>query len=78
VQHEGARRAPSTSEGSPSHSGGVTTFRPRRQRTPASFVTHGESTAGDWALSFVDRAPFLWRFRHLRCRLLEIREEADR
>jgi hypothetical protein len=31
-----------------------------------------------WALSFVDRAPLLWRSRALRCRLLEIREGVDR
>jgi hypothetical protein len=29
---------------------------------------------GPWALSLVDRAPFLWRFRALRCRFREWRE----
>jgi hypothetical protein len=27
-----------------------------------------------WALTLIDRAPILWRFRAARCRLLEIRE----
>ena len=31
----------------------------------------GEQT---WALTFVDRAPALWRVRAARCRLLEVRE----
>jgi hypothetical protein len=33
-----------------------------------------ESSEETWALTFVDRAPVLWRFRAARCRLLEARE----
>jgi hypothetical protein len=33
-----------------------------------------EPADGPWALSLVDRAPLLWRFRALRCRYMERRE----
>jgi hypothetical protein len=60
---------------------------PRERRDSSSSRSSGQDPGGDsdpeqddgpWALGFVDRAPFLWRFRHLRCRLLEIREGVDR
>lgn len=56
----------------------------RRSSTQRSSARSGDSPGeggpggGAWPLSFVDRAPVLWRFRALRCRLLEIREGVDR
>jgi hypothetical protein len=58
---------------------------PRERRDASSSRTSGQDPGGDpdpddgpWALSFVDRAPFLWRVRAFRCRLLEIRGGVDR
>ncbi len=57
---------------------------PRERREASSSRTSGQDPGdgdpddGPWALSLVDRAPFLWRLRTLRCRLLEIREGVDR
>jgi hypothetical protein len=51
-----------------------------RTATPSRGDPDGDedSDDGPWALSFVDRAPFLWRFRALRCRLHELWEGVDR
>lgn len=58
---------------------------PRERRDASSSRSSGRDPGADgdpepdpWALSLVDRAPFLWRIRALRCRLLEIREGVDR
>ena len=49
---------------------------PRVRRVPRAVTRSGDSgnddPDGPWALSFVDRAPFLWRIRALRCRLHEL------
>jgi len=52
--------------------------RTRQTRTRAGPDDPDEPGEQPWALSFVDRAPVLWRIRGLRCRLLELREGVSR
>jgi hypothetical protein len=61
--------------------GARTQAAPRERRESSSSRSSGQDPGDDpdpeqddrpWALGFVDRAPFLWRIRAVRCRLLEL------
>jgi hypothetical protein len=77
---EAARRPRTVAVVVPTRTAGAVAT-PRERRDSSSSRSSGQDPGDDsdpddgcWALSFVDRAPFLWRFRALRCRILEARE----
>jgi hypothetical protein len=79
---ETARRvAPATTR--PTRPGRVTVkrrSRAARTATPRGDPDDDPDEPGEhtWALTFVDRAPVLWRFRVTRCRYMEWREGVER
>jgi hypothetical protein len=52
--------------------------RAARTTTPSRGDPDDDPDEQTWALTFVDRAPVLWRFRAARCRYMEWREGVDR
>jgi hypothetical protein len=77
---ESARRvAPAATR--PTRPGRVTVkrrARAARTTTPSRGDPDDDPDEQTWALTFVDRAPVLWRFRAAHCRYMEWREGVDR
>jgi hypothetical protein len=82
-RHVNAQQRPSTPMAAPRPAHTAPRARDRRdtggrRRSSGQDPGDDDGPSEPWALSFVDRAPFLWRTRAVSCRLLEIREGVDR
>jgi hypothetical protein len=80
---ESARTRRPQRAGRPTRPGRVTVVRRSKLSKRTSAPTRGspddDPDPGEpWALTWVDRAPVVWRLRAAHCRLLELREGVDR